>query len=138
MTEPRQRLMETLGATGCYFLSIIRAAEKIMERRIDAIDAFILCKNKGWVGDDCFVYSPELVLSYLTLINWTMTKESAKYKIHPGDVVIYRYERVTTMKTYGHFVLAGSDGSVEYDPLGTSQTVMNGKLVSMRVFRRKV
>lgn len=138
MTEPRQKLMETIGETGCYLLSIVRAAEKLVERRIDAIEAFIFCKNKGWVGDDCFVHYPELVLSYLSLINWTMSKESAKYKIQPGEVVIYRYERATTLKTYGHFVLAGSDGSVEYDPLGTSQTVMHGKMVSMRVFRRKV
>jgi len=136
MIEPRQRLMETLGATGCYFLSIIRAAEKIMDRRIDAIDAFIFSKNKGWVGSDCFVYNPKLVLSYLTLMNWTMVKESPNYKLVPGEVVIYRYERATTLKTYGHFVLAGFDGAVEYDPLGDSQTVMNGKLVSMRVFRR--
>ena len=66
-----------------------------------------------------------------------MTKEDSKYKPLPGEIVIYRYERVTTLKTYGHFVLAGTDGAVEYDPLGTSQTVMHGKMVSMRVFRSK-
>lgn len=137
MIEARQKLMATMGDTGCYFLSIIRAAEKLTDKRIDAIDAYIYCHNRAWLGSDCFVHEPASIMSYLTLTNWTMSKEDVTYKPQPGEVVIYRYERTTTLKTYGHFVLAGDDGTIDYDPLGNSQTVMNGKLVSMRVFRRK-
>jgi hypothetical protein len=132
----RQKDFERIGAEGCYFLSIIAAAERYNGSYIDAYDAYTKALDKKIMDENCYMIAPDVLLSDLTGRKWIVRKEPLGYQPNLGEVVIYRYERVEGMKTWAHFVLAGEDNSVEYDPYGKSLTVERGHIVSKRVFRR--
>ena len=134
MNEPRQRVMSTVGRYGCYFLSIVRAAEKITNSRIDAVKIYCDATQAKFMDADCYVVQPDRVLEMMTGIRWNVRHDSMTYKPREEEVMIMRYEVVRTGVTYSHFVLCSSDGSVEYDPYGNSSTVKDGKAVSSRVF----
>lgn len=134
--KPRQKWFHVIGETGCYFLSILHAAERITGQYIDAFAAFMMAISKAMVRDDCFVTDPAGLLGYLTGEPWAVTKEAAGYQCRGGEVEILRYEWQEVGELHGHFVVGNCLGEIEYDPYGESQTVKNGKLVSKRVFRR--
>jgi hypothetical protein len=131
-----QKDFERIGAEGCYFLSIVAAAERYIGSYIDPYAAYVDALKKKVIDEACFVVAPDVLLTDLTGKKWTVRKEPVEYQPNLGEVVIYRYERVDGMKTWAHFVLAGEDKSVEYDPYGKSLTVANGHLASKRIFRR--
>ena len=97
---------------------------------------FLETMKRGWVGADCWMMRPEAVMGYLLGGTWTVTKIDGAYKPKKGEIVILRYERKVINTVSTHFVLAGPDGNIEHDPMGTSQTVQNGQYVSCRVFRK--
>jgi hypothetical protein len=134
--KPRQKIFNTLGATGCYFFSLLHAAEKITGQYIDAFGAFLMAGLKGWIKDDCFVTDPDEILSWFTGKTWTMTKEGPDYACTDLEVEILRYEWQETTTLHGHFVCGDRAGGIEYDPYGDSLTVKNGKLASKRIFRK--
>lgn len=136
MNEPRQKQMKQIGETGCYFLSIIHSAELATSKILDAIAIYNECLRKQWIGEDCFVNEPALIYGYLVGGSWECNKQPITYKPVYGDVVILRYERKTVMETFAHFVCGDINCNVEYDPLGKSNTVANGQLVSLRVISR--
>lgn len=131
-----QKWCEIIGQDGCYFLSIVKAAECLTTKEINPIAAYNLALKNRWMRDDCFMWSPEKLLSHLTGITWTCEKVDGVYRGTDKDVIIHRYEVVEGRKTIAHFVLANADGSLNYDPYGKSNTVQNGRVVSSRVFRR--
>jgi hypothetical protein len=134
-SEPRQAIMKIIGESGCYFLSLVRAAEIITQSRIDAVNVYNLAVMRGYMKQDCFVLRPDMIMAVMTNQMWSIHKEGADYKTTHGEIVIHRYEWSTPRGLLAHFILALEDGT-RYDPLGESQTVKNGKLVSMRVLRR--
>jgi hypothetical protein len=135
--QPRQVIAEQIGKYGCYFLSVIRAAEKIVGRRIDAIAVYEDIVKRGWMGPDCYMHRPNEILAYLVGGTWHVQHQSRLYKPKEGEIVILRYERKDPAGAWAHFVLAAPDGqTVEYDPYGDSKTVRDGELISKRVFTR--
>lgn len=132
-----QKFASKIGESGCYFLSIVRAGERIIGKPVDIITLYVDANNAGILGTDCYVYDPPLLLEMITGTKWTVEKKPRDYKASPGEIVILRFERQTTMETVAHFVLAGEDGSVEYDPYGNSLTVSSGLLASKRILRRR-
>ena len=134
-----QRDMDTIGATGCYFLSIVEAANRFSKVEVDIYKAYKTAIASGWMGEDCYILDPAKIMGLLTSRPWLVSHEDRLYKSAPGEVVILRYERTVTramkQEVVSHFVLAGSDGGAGYDPYGASETVRSGKLVSKRVFR---
>ena len=137
MTEARQKVMGTLGRYGCYFLSIVRAAEKITGHRIDAVQIYNDATMARWMDTDCFVVQPNRVLEMMTGQKWDIRKDLKTYKPQSGEVMIMRYESQKTGILYSHFVLCSADGSIEYDPYGDSSTVKDGQPVSSRIFTRR-
>ena len=135
--EPRQKLMETLGKTGCYFLSIVHLAENVTKERIDAIEAFLIAFSSGNVQQDCFVVAPGTILSQLSGVRWGMRKEDKAYPTKPGELEILRFERKDVGAVVGHFVVGDGSGGVAWDPFGESRTVRDGVLISKRVFYRE-
>lgn len=135
--EPRQKVMETLGKTGCYFLSIIHLAENITKERIDAIEQFLIALSEGNVRQDCFVTRPDAVLTTATGARWGMKKEAAYYLPGGLEHEILRFERQAVGELISHFVVGNGVGGVAWDPYGDSRTVREGKLVSKRVFYRE-
>ena len=134
--EPRQKLMETLGKVGCYFLSIVHLAEQVTLERIDAVEAFLFGIDQGFVRRDCFVERPAPIIDELTGVHWGMKKTTADYIPGPGELEVLRFERQEVGALIGHFVVGDGHGRVAWDPYGDSKTVREGSLVSKRVFYR--
>jgi hypothetical protein len=136
INEPVQKLMKQLGATGCYFLSLIRSAELATSKSLDAVLVYLECAKRGWIDAECYLINPSAIYEYLVGGTWTVRKETKGYTPVFGDVVILRYERKGTMQTDGHFVLGDYEKKIQYDPMGASQTVLNGELASLRILSR--
>jgi hypothetical protein len=132
-----QEYCTKIGATGCYYLSICKAAELLRGREVDIVKNYVKLIKLGYMDWDCYIKDPAKIMEYLTNEKWSTTVEKIDYTPYPEDVIIGRFERKTTMQTYTHFVLLDSNKNVTYDSFGTSKTVQDGKMVSLRVFRRK-
>lgn len=132
-----QKICAIIGECGCYFLSIVEACAKMTKKQPDIIELYNLCIKKRIMREDCFMWEPAKLFELLVGGNWTIEKVDGAHRPEPNETVILRYEyKPKPMTIIGHFVLAGSDGSVCFDPYGNSQTVQNGRVVSSRVFRR--
>ena len=90
---------------------------------------------KPIMDEDCYLNRAELALGVMTGVRWSLEHGTYDYKPRHGEIVIVRFEWKTINKTWSHFVLHLEDGTI-YDPLGNSRTVLYGKAVSTRIFRR--
>lgn len=135
MKNPIQAICREIGESGCYFLSIVRAAEERTGKTINPVAAYIEMKKKKHLGAECFVAQPDSILSELTGIRFSVRHESKDYKAKDGEVEVLRF---AWKKSGGgvsmHFVLGDGCGRVAYDPLGDSYTVKHGALDSKRIF----
>lgn len=134
--EPRQKIMLILGEGGCYFLSIIHIAEDLSQRIINPLPAYFQMVEKKLMKENCYIIKPAAIIEELYGDDgWTVTKEDALYICRPNEFEILRFEWPTPSKIYSHFVVGDGRGDVHWDPLGESNTVENGELVSKRIFR---
>jgi len=131
-----QKDFEKIAAEGCYFLSMLRAAEEVIGSYIDPYGTYLKAIALHYMGDDCYVTDPAALMELMTGKKWAIYKEGKSYQPLKGDIEILRFERVETSKTWAHFVLGDGAGAVAYDPYGDSKTVRSGALVSKRIFRR--
>jgi len=131
-----QKDLEKIAAEGCYFLSMVRAAEDLTSEYIDPYGTYLKAVALHYMGDDCYVTDPQALMELMTGKKWATYKEGKSYQSLAGDIEILRFERVDTTKTWAHFVLGDGSGNVVYDPYGDSKTVRSGALVSKRIFRR--
>ena len=129
-TESRQSVAKTLGEYGCYFLSVVKLAEEITGKRIDAVEAFVRFHEKKYLDNEATMLNPEAILSELTGKRFSVRKESAEYKTTEREHEILLFANAK----YQHFVLGNGKGAVFYDPLGSSNTVATGSLVGKRIF----
>lgn len=135
---PTQLHLATLGATGCYFLCLLDLAQEVSVKPIDPLAAYLFCRDKGWIGDDCWVKNPEAILSHYTGKTVSVRKEPKGYVALPGEDLIPRYERVVKEPgketVLGHFVRVLLNGDL-WDPYGKSETVAHGSVASVRVVK---
>ena len=148
MTYAIQRMLGELGEAGCYYLAECLMAT-LRGKKVDVVAAFEYCVEKKWIyynqgnsndANNCFVNDGANVWAYLNgdpENSWVLVKESAMYAPRPGDVILGRYELTTTKGTQSHFVGMTDRLTPIADPMGSSLTVQKGKLVSLRVLRRK-
>ena len=130
----RQKDFERIGKDGCYFLSVVQAGERLTGKYIDAYDVYVRSLAARYLDEECYLIYPDRILGMVTGRAYSVRKEARNYVAKEGEIVILRFERVVGRTTIGHFVLAGEDGTVEYDPYGASETVHSGSLISKRVF----
>ena len=78
--ESRQRVMKTLGEYGCYFLSVVKVAEEITGKRIDAVEAFGRFRDKKYLDEEATMLNPDGILSELTGKKFSVHREAADYK----------------------------------------------------------
>lgn len=130
-----QTFLEEAGEAACYALSIIQLGRP--DDHDMTISLLIGAINNGYIHyswdnpddpDNMYVSQPEKMLAWLTGKVWTVRKEAPEYQLKPGELVVQRWERVSTGKVIGHFRLP------DWDSLVNSQTVRLGKIVSLRVF----
>jgi hypothetical protein len=135
-TEPRQKLMLTLGDGGCYFLSIVHIAEDLLQRRLDAVVLFIEAIDRKYCRENCYILKPDALISMIyDDREWLVRKEGPFYLCENNEFEVLRFEWPTPAKIYSHFVVGDGKGHIHWDPLGDSNTVRNGELVSKRIFR---
>ena len=77
-----------------------------------------------------------MILSLAGGGTWSVRHDATDYEPKHGEREILRFERKTAAGVLGHFVVGDGHGAVEWDPLGESRTVAEGKLVSKRIVRR--
>lgn len=146
-TIPMQKIADVIGEFGCYFCSLVYIAEQETGKEIDVIRAFQKYNGKTtcgiqWVEDDCYINRPDLILLDLlktnsgsTINNVTVRKETdINYYPKSNEVLVGCFEWKSTMKTFSHFVNVDKNKRVINDPMGSSNTVKNGSLRSLRVF----
>jgi len=131
-----QKDLERIGKEGCYFLSLVAAIERTLTIHMDIYQVYLDALAARFIEDNCFVNSPEKIITVYLGGMWVVLKESATYQTNPGEIEILRYERIDGMTNWAHFVLGDGAGQVAYDPYGASATVRLGKLVSKRILRR--
>lgn len=134
-----QTFLIEAGEAACYALDILQLAEKITGKTRPVIETLIDCIERKFIyfnwnnqsdNDNFTVLKPDSMLSYLTDIRWSVTKESGDYKARINEWIVERWERVKTGTVIGHFRLH------DWDSLSDSQTVKYGKIASTRVFRK--
>jgi hypothetical protein len=128
-----QRLFGELYELGCYCICLVLVAQRVLGKELDFIKTILNLVDKGLVDyryndpsykDNFLVKDTQKVID--ELVGKGKVKyhyEGLSYKLNPKDFYIEEWfwkER--------HFKLP------DYDPLGTSQTALNGKIISKRVF----
>lgn len=93
--------------------------------------------QEGWMTTGCFINSPDAIVNELMKplpirVQYTGVHEPPGYVCGPREYEVLRWERG---KDWGHFVVGDGSGHVAYDPMGLSETVAQGRLVSKRIFR---
>jgi hypothetical protein len=148
MIDRPQAAALAIGRTGCYFLSILKLAEKWGGPRRDALLEYENAVGRGTLGNDCMVLDAGRLLSILTNNGWTCLKAGPGHELpltyqcaSAEELEILRYERPvepgdTASSERAHFVVGDGQGKLSWDPYGESRTVRVGKVVSKRVFRR--
>lgn len=134
MVKGLQKTLLELGKYGCYFLSVVKAAEQDRGGDCPILPSFFDMKKRGFIGNDCYMLHPDRVLSALTGKPYTVRRESKDYKAKAGEIEILRYEWRGEGGVSAHFVLGDGYGRIAYDPLAGSYTVQNGLLESKRIF----
>lgn len=134
---------------GCYFMSVLYHAEVKRARLFyadEVISIYRACMQTGVIGkevykdgvliDGCFVNDPISLFHVAGIRVSSVVKMDAKYKAQPGEIELLCFHRPKGQNNseHTHFV-AGVDGKVAFDPLGTSNTVKYGYLKSKRIFK---
>lgn len=134
MTKGMQKTALEIGNYGCYFLSMLEAAEKITQKPRAVLPTFLDMKKRGYIGKDCYILSPDKIFSELTGKTYKVRHEAKEYKSKEGEVEILRFKWSNGGKVLTHFVFGDGNGGVAYDPLDGANTVKYGVLESKRIF----
>lgn len=134
-----QTIAKTIGEKGCYYFSILHIIKSEEEALsfYNTLTAWRPGRDKPIMDKDCFINDPAALLKLVDGGEWDIRYEPAEYMPVDGEFEILRFERVITGATLSHFVVGDGKGKVAYDPLGNSQTVRLGKLVSKRIAKRR-
>jgi len=134
-----QTFFQEAGEAACYALCIAKIAEKITGKAIEPLEALLSgIEHKliyyNWGSpedpDNFYVSDAEKFLTLLAGRRATVIKtDNANYRAGPNEYIVERWERPTAKTVYSHFRLP------YWDSLRDSQTVKNGKLASLRVFK---
>lgn len=139
MRKGIQDFLYEMWEAACYAIDIVKIASLFRKAELDLVASVEAAIEAGYIHfdydnpddqDNFFVLEADKMLSALTGVSWTMTKEGPDYVLQPGEWCAERWEYAKVNHTYGHFRLP------DWDSLRDSNCVRLGKLVSKRVFRR--
>ena len=130
------RLRDDIKQYGCYYFCLLYLANKYANAQLSAarINGSLYFKlvQEGAMTTGCYINSPDTVLRVLGLhARYTGVHESPEYQCAEDECEVLRFE-------YGkqsHFVVGDGRGNVAFDPMGVSQTVAEGRLMSKRIFK---
>jgi hypothetical protein len=126
MVENIQGKMENIGKSGCYFLCLLYVTNNL-PNALPLYDKFV---DKCYMDKDCFIRDPLSIMRDLTGKKYNVFK-SEKFEKTADVRIAYFYNKTTGLH---HFVVVDKYNTVQYDPLGASNTVKNGVVESYRLF----
>lgn len=130
----KQLVCNKIGKSGCYFLSLVFIAEKLLKKSIDVVELYVVSVAKNWMGEDCFMNNPAAMLSYVIGKTVDVKHAGLDYQLSENEYEITRYELRETGITFAHFVVT-LNGEIIYDPYGESRTRKHGIPVSKRIIK---
>lgn len=71
--EERYRGCQSTLKEGCYILSLCSIIEEYTRKPVDVLEVIAVAKNRRWITEDGFVYTPCKILQYFTLTKWNLT-----------------------------------------------------------------
>jgi len=125
---------------GCYYMDLVWIANHYTNLSVSAEminnGLYTLFRKREWMTDTCWIKNPVKMLDWMGVPVKSVIKTGPDYACKRGEIVVGFWKR---SQDIGHFVVM--DGScVAYDPWfspeGGSLSVREGKLESLRVFRR--
>lgn len=130
------RLRPEIQEWGCYLMSILFLANKMINIPIDPVlinEFYISFLKRGWMTKSCKILKPQEIFDYLACsVHYTDRWEPADYNTADNEIEILCF----TYNGKTHFCAGDGHGHVAYDPWGESDTVRLGRLESKRIFRR--
>lgn len=130
-----QSKFDMIGRYGCYFLSILRLVWIYTGVRKDVLHAYDKLIAEGIMLPDCTVLDAAKALATLGVREANQLQIAFAGPEAEGATCEYYFGCYKT-KSHTHFVLM-RHGLIEFDPLGDSNTVRNGALVSTRVLKKR-
>lgn len=125
--------VEMIYGYGCYFLDLLfisKYQEPTFEEIIKSYDTLI---TKGWMDEECFIKDPCAILNHLTGKKYSVeVKKDSVFDSSAVHIIGYYYNPNTNLH---HFVVMKNSSEVRWDSLGNSNTVLNGFIVSYRLFK---
>lgn len=152
---PLQKVLKSIGETGCYFLTLRNSARLLertskLERDGSVIEDYFSNLEKGFIKADCSVNDPSKV------IGESLSVRGGSYVVFPenscfdGRTIEEIKKRCSLIVPSGkylvfgqfewkftHFVGLDNKFKVFYDSLGMSYSVRNGELKALRLTRIK-
>lgn len=127
---------------GCYFLSLLYLASQKAKRTIgigDVEEFYRIFVEKGWMDRNCFIQLPEDILNFLGVPVRYLGHREGHYPTAGDEYEVLCFRRVYRdkdgeVRSYKHFCVGDGLGHVAYDPMGMSNAVKYGELVSKRIF----
>lgn len=124
-----QRIFQRIGDFGCYFLSLLYIGAHQCGRDISELNILNLYEkalSRGAIRDDLYVIDPIVVIN--------LAGGSICYAKHSQSPVGMYNVGVYKNGSHEHFVVVDKESHVVFDPLGDSETVAHGRIVSYRSF----
>ncbi len=143
MREGIQTFLAELGEGACLALCICELGKPGLTEG-EAVNLILEGIRRGFIEydeenrdnpDNCYVADRDGLMKLVTgERGWRSDKENADYRAKPGERVVEGWEWIECCRDkaikHQHFRL------VKWDPIKNSRTVKNGKIESLRVFRR--
>ncbi len=140
------KLNISINKWGCYYLSIFYITLKVNKEKIcpdpEIINSLAKkCLEKQCMDDYCYVMNPTSVSKIISqffrftyFCQYTGNHSTQYLSNNTVEILGCWYDKKT------HFVVMNGMGKnknfVEYDPMGKSNTVENGKMISTRVYKK--
>ena len=121
-----QGAYEEIGKYGCYFLSLLKTANKEQ----NALEYYFKYLGNKWIDKECFVMNPTNILNDLHGRKFNVIRSNS-YDNKASVKIACWYNPRTN---YRHFVLMRDNKEVLFDSFGQSITVKEGFIESWRLF----
>ena len=130
------RLRFEIREYGCYYMSLLYLANKYTNAplSVERINGplYFGAIQQGAMNTFCFIQDPDAILAACGWkAKYTGVHEPPEYFCKENECEILRFEH----GKQSHFVVGDGHSHVTYDPMGVSETVRHGRLMSKRIFR---
>ena len=137
MYKQTDERLNPIGAWGCFYISILAIIEDATGRVFTPKDILVIWAenlNDGDLTEESFIMNPDRLARELTNGKiGQVGKFPATYQLKEGEYEILEWHNPRTKFT--HFTTGDGTGKCKFDPLGSSVTVREGKVMSKRIFK---